>query len=157
MSQRPNILWSNSMKAYVAIAQADELWHITLTRKGTIGPPWSRMLKVMLKGVIGINGTLPFPVYLLNLSTKSQFISHLHNGGWTELNPYPLQQHKRRFYLLQLTISASGWRQKSMPTSKINMSPSSSRKTSYIDLKFHERLWRIMVHSLIVLSNKHSA
>ncbi|KAL6322440.1 hypothetical protein AAG906_008095 [Vitis piasezkii] len=26
-------------EAYVAIAQADKLWHIALTRKGTIGPP----------------------------------------------------------------------------------------------------------------------
>ena len=41
-----------------------------------------------------------------------------------------------------------------MLASKIRMSPSSSEKTSYVDLEFHKRLLRIMGQSLIVPSSK---
>ena len=37
----------------------------------------------MLKGVIGVKDTLLFLVYLLKLSTQSQALGYLLNGGWT--------------------------------------------------------------------------
>ena len=46
---------------------------------------------------------------------------------------------QKKFYSLQLTILASGWKQKPMLASKIRMSSSSSRKTSYVDLEFCEQ------------------
>ena len=52
------------MKAYTTIIEEDKPWHIQLTRKGTIGQPWNKMLKAMLEGMIGVNDKPSFPVYL---------------------------------------------------------------------------------------------
>ena len=71
------------MKVCAAITQADELYPIALIRKGTISPPWSKMLKIMLRGATGVKGTLPSLVCLMKLSILSQAYGRSYNEGWT--------------------------------------------------------------------------